>query len=89
MQEEEAVQLLLFLMVSNAHVESILKILNILCLETSQEVVDKVMSNLKKEGFDCYQTSVGGSGANATILSGNENEYWLLNASRSELEKYL
>ncbi|CEI93702.1 hypothetical protein G6F70_001933 [Rhizopus microsporus] len=57
--------------------------------ETSQEVVDKVMSNLKNEGFDCYQTSVGGSGANATILSGNENEHWLLNACRSELEKYL
>lgn len=83
-------QLLLFLMVSNTHAEDILKVLNIfLCLETSQEVVDKIMSNLKNEGFDCYQTSVGGSGANATVLSGNENEFWLLNASRSELEKYL
>lgn len=47
------------------------------------------MLKLNEEGFDCYQTSVGGVGANAICLTNNENESWLLDLSREEIQKYL
>ncbi|KAG0739219.1 hypothetical protein G6F57_009583 [Rhizopus arrhizus] len=57
--------------------------------DASQEIVDTVMLKLNEEGFDCYQTSVGGVGANAISLTNNENESWLLDLSREEIQKYL
>ncbi|KAI8387289.1 mevalonate kinase [Blakeslea trispora] len=57
--------------------------------EVPQGTIDKVMSELEKEGFDCYQTSVGGTGADATLLTGEENAQWLLETSRDTLENYL
>ncbi|KAI8080214.1 GHMP kinase [Gilbertella persicaria] len=54
-----------------------------------QTLIDQVMTNLKHEGFDCYQTSVGGTGANAVLLRNDENAQWLLETSRDTLESYL
>ncbi|KAI8970216.1 ribosomal protein S5 domain 2-type protein [Mycotypha africana] len=54
-----------------------------------QSVVDEVMSFLKDEGFDCYQTSIGGIGANAVPLTNNESSQWLLETDRSTLEQYM
>ncbi|KAI8335274.1 mevalonate kinase-like protein [Choanephora cucurbitarum] len=57
--------------------------------EVPQSVIDKIMSELEKEGFDCYQTSVGGTGADAVLLNGEESAQWLLETSRDTLENYL
>lgn len=47
------------------------------------------MAKLKAEGFDCYQTSVGGTGTNAISLTKDECENWLLSTDRDTLEQYL
>lgn len=55
----------------------------------SQDLIDEVMTKLKQEGFDCYQTSVGGTGTDAVTLTGDETENWLLETNRDTLEKYI
>lgn len=57
--------------------------------DVSQALIDQVLLQLKEEGFDCYQTSVGGKGADAMTLTGNETEKWLLETNRDTLERYL
>ncbi|CAO3668672.1 unnamed protein product [Rhizopus stolonifer] len=57
--------------------------------DVNQEAMDNAMSRLNAEGYDCYQTSVGGAGANVISLTGNENEDWILNTCREEIQKYL
>jgi mevalonate kinase len=47
------------------------------------------MTQLKEEGFDCYQTSVGGTGTDAVALTKNETEKWLLETNRDTLEQYI
>ncbi|KAI8643591.1 ribosomal protein S5 domain 2-type protein [Parasitella parasitica] len=54
----------------------------------NQELIDQVMFKLQSEGFDCYQTSVGGAGASAVLLNKDETDKWLLEASRDTLEQY-
>ncbi|KAK4520761.1 60S ribosomal protein L25 [Mucor velutinosus] len=53
-----------------------------------QELIDQVMLKLESEGFDCYQTSVGGTGADAVMLSKDETDEWLLTSNRDTLEQY-
>lgn len=53
-----------------------------------QTLIDQVMSQLQQEGFDCYQTSVGGAGSGAVTLTKDETKNWLLEASRDTLEQY-
>lgn len=57
--------------------------------DVSQDTLDQVMAKLKAEGFDCYQTSVGGTGTNAISLTKDECENWLLSTDRDTLEQYL
>lgn len=57
--------------------------------DVPQALIDQVMLQLKGEGFDCYQTSVGGTGADAMALTGIETEKWLLESDRDTLETYL
>ncbi|KAI9483667.1 MAG: ribosomal protein S5 domain 2-type protein [Benjaminiella poitrasii] len=54
----------------------------------SQSELEDVMSKLKAEGFDCYQTSVGGTGVDAVSLVKTETDQWLLEAERDTLEHY-
>ncbi|KAI7905455.1 mevalonate kinase-like protein [Cokeromyces recurvatus] len=54
----------------------------------SQSLINEVMLKLRNEGFDCYQTSVGGIGADAVTLLQNETYQWLLEADRETLEHY-
>lgn len=45
------------------------------------------MELLKSEGYDCYQTSVGGAGVRAVTLDDeNENLEWMLSAEKDLLE---
>lgn len=53
-----------------------------------QTLIDQAMSQLQQEGFDCYQTSVGGAGSGAVTLTKDETKNWLLEASRDTLEQY-
>ncbi|KAG2190615.1 hypothetical protein INT46_011281 [Mucor plumbeus] len=53
-----------------------------------QELIDQVMLELQSEGFDCYQTSVGGTGADAVMLNNEETDKWLLETNRDTLEQY-
>ncbi|OBZ84543.1 Mevalonate kinase [Choanephora cucurbitarum] len=57
--------------------------------EVPQSVIDKIMSELEREGFDCYQTSVGGTGADAVLLTGEENAQWLLETSLKYRVQYV
>ncbi|KAI8880517.1 mevalonate kinase-like protein [Backusella circina FSU 941] len=57
--------------------------------DVSQDLLDKVMDELRGEGFDCYETSVGGVGADAVVLTGDETDSWLLESEREALEKYV
>ncbi|KAI9254301.1 GHMP kinase [Sporodiniella umbellata] len=57
--------------------------------DASQEKIDLATSRLEEEGFDCYQTSVGGVGASAMLLTGNENQEWVLSVCREDIQKYL
>lgn len=56
--------------------------------EVPQNVIDDVMVHLKNEGYDCYETSVGGIGADATALTKDENDIWLLTADNTALDQY-
>ncbi|GAA5805260.1 hypothetical protein HPULCUR_010774 [Helicostylum pulchrum] len=56
--------------------------------DVEQIVIDKVLDQLKEEGFDCYQTNVGGTGADAVTLTNDETKNWLLEANRDTLEHY-
>jgi mevalonate kinase len=47
------------------------------------------MDELRAEGYDCYETSVGGVGADAVVLTGDESDSWLLESEREALEKYV
>jgi mevalonate kinase len=57
-------------------------------IDVPQTLLDQVMSQLKQEGFDCYQTSVGGKGTDAVSLTKDESDKWLLEADRDTLEQY-
>lgn len=56
--------------------------------QVPQDVIDDVMVQLKNEGYDCYQTSVGGIGADATLLTKDETDTWLLTANNDILDQY-
>lgn len=56
--------------------------------DVPQELIDQVMLKLQSEGFDCYQTSVGGTGADAVMLNKDETDEWLLKSNRDTLEQY-
>ncbi|KAL7312097.1 Mevalonate kinase [Mucor circinelloides] len=56
--------------------------------DVPQELINQVMLKLQSEGFDCYQTSVGGTGADAVMLNKDETDEWLLKSSRDTLEQY-
>ena len=60
----------------------------LLRLDVSQQVMDQVMAQLKQEGYDCYQTSVGGTGTHAIKLTSDESSSWLLTTDRDTLEQY-
>ncbi|KAI8978521.1 ribosomal protein S5 domain 2-type protein [Pilobolus umbonatus] len=55
--------------------------------DVPQSTVNHVMGLLKKEGFDCYETSVGGKGVTAIPLIHDVS--WLLKADRKTLESLL
>ncbi|KAI8099806.1 GHMP kinase [Halteromyces radiatus] len=54
--------------------------------DVDQETITKVMELLEKEGFDCYQTSVGGTGVEAVTLTPAEDIEWMINADKETLE---
>ncbi|KAI9306044.1 mevalonate kinase-like protein [Cunninghamella echinulata] len=54
--------------------------------DVSQEKINTVMDSLKSEGYDCYQTSVGGPGVRAVVLDENESLEWMLAAEKDLLE---
>ncbi|KAG2210214.1 hypothetical protein INT47_003199 [Mucor saturninus] len=56
--------------------------------DVPQTLIDQVMLQLQGEGFDCYETSVGGAGSGAVTLTKGETKNWLLQASRDTLEHY-
>ncbi|KAL0075720.1 GHMP kinase [Phycomyces blakesleeanus] len=56
--------------------------------DTQQSTIDTVVKSLGTQGYDCYQTLVGGVGAVAIELK-TEDHSWLLNASRDTLESYV
>ncbi|KAI8393463.1 ribosomal protein S5 domain 2-type protein [Radiomyces spectabilis] len=54
--------------------------------DVPQTTIDEVMKLLAAEGFDCYQTSVGGLGVHAVELADTEDEAWMLAVERATLE---
>jgi mevalonate kinase len=68
--------------------ECLIYVLNFFLKDVPQSLIDQVMLQLKQEGFDCYQTSVGGAGSSAVTLTKDETKNWLLEANRDTLEQY-
>lgn len=56
-------------------------------VEVDQATIDTVMALLGKEGFDCYQTSVGGPGVRAVSLDASEDLAWMSRADMETLEQ--
>ena len=56
-------------------------------IDISEESLDTVTKELHTQGYDCYQTSLGGVGASASILSDIQDETWIESADRHTLEK--
>ncbi|KAI8143749.1 ribosomal protein S5 domain 2-type protein [Fennellomyces sp. T-0311] len=52
------------------------------------ETINSVSKELKAEGFDCYQTLLGGTGVNAVALGDAHDQKWLFNADRETLEMH-
>ncbi|SAM05448.1 hypothetical protein [Absidia glauca] len=55
--------------------------------EVDQATIDTVMALLGKEGFDCYQTSVGGPGVRAVNIDANEDLAWMSRVDMETLEQ--
>ncbi|KAG0172446.1 hypothetical protein DFQ28_005074 [Apophysomyces sp. BC1034] len=53
-----------------------------------QDSINEVVDLLGAEGFDCYQTSVGGVGVDMAVLREEENEAWMTSAARVVLDNY-
>ncbi|KAF7728470.1 hypothetical protein EC973_006023 [Apophysomyces ossiformis] len=53
-----------------------------------QETINEAITLLGAEGFDCYQTSVGGIGVDAVELGEKEDEAWMVSADRAQLDSY-
>lgn len=58
-------------------------------IDISEETLDAVTKELQSHGYDCYQTSLGGVGASASILSNVQDEAWIESADRHTLEKLI
>lgn len=56
-------------------------------IDISEETLDVVTKELQTHGYDCYQTSLGGVGASASILRDIQDEAWIESADRHTLEK--
>ncbi|CAO3587636.1 unnamed protein product [Absidia cylindrospora] len=55
--------------------------------DVDQDTIANVMRLLENEGFDCYQTSVGGAGVGAVTLDATENLKWMNEVDMDILEK--
>lgn len=56
-------------------------------IDISEETLNAVTKELQTHGYDCYQTSLGGVGASASILRDIQDEAWIESADRHTLEK--
>ncbi|KAI9254629.1 ribosomal protein S5 domain 2-type protein [Phascolomyces articulosus] len=63
--------------------------LSIIRDDVNVETTNSVAQKLAGEGFDCYRTSLGGTGVNAVILIDDSlDQAWLINADRETLEAH-
>lgn len=51
-----------------------------------QADIETVKAQLANVGYDCYQTSLGGLGVTTSVLNPDQDEKWLMEASREDLE---
>ncbi|KAI9496810.1 ribosomal protein S5 domain 2-type protein [Zychaea mexicana] len=62
--------------------------LSIIRDDVNVETTNLVAQKLAAEGFDCYRTSLGGSGVNAVVLDNSLDQAWLMSADRETLEMH-
>lgn len=55
----------------------------------SAETIQAAIAELANNGFDCYQTSLGGVGVSASVLADSEDETWMDSADRRTLESHV
>ncbi|KAI8065913.1 GHMP kinase [Gongronella butleri] len=55
--------------------------------DVTQDVVNAAVAALEKEGYDCYETLVGGIGAAAVALDDNETLAWMTQADEATLKQ--